>query len=371
MNHDWSGIYGQDNVKEILSKLISSVKIPHAFIFEGSEGIGKYAISLRLAQIINNKFLPDKPQISNLIANLTEPYVKYIIPLPRGKNETDEHGPIETLSNDDIKELKNHLENKVSNPYYSFKMESANKIKINSIREISKFLSYNYEDVKYRFIIISDAHLMNDESQNALLKNLEEPPEGVVFILLTPYPDHLRDTIKSRCWRINFQPLNENDIKSILITYFEIDENTAEDVAAFSFGSVSKAIELIDNNFNNLKEKTISIMRNSFGGKFHSALTELNSLVSDNSDSMRLLIQMIITWLNDIQKYQVGQEKIYFKSHFETIEKFNLKFPGLKLNDTIVKLDNLSTILRNNINPNLISLYLIYELASLTKRLHK
>ncbi len=370
MSIDWSGIYGQASVKETLTQLVNTSRIPHAFLFQGPDGVGKYFTALRYAQIIN--LTDPSATIYNHISNLQEPYIKYIIPLPRGKNETESSGPIEKLSNDEIQELKSELEQKIKNPYYKITLNRANIIKISSIREISKFLSLSYSDVKYRCIIISEAHLMNEESQNALLKNLEEPPPGVIFFLLTPYSSLLRETIRSRCWMVNFQPLENNDIEKILSEYFNVSESITGEVAPFSDGSVTKAIELIDNDFKELKEKTISLMRYSFGGKFDSALNELSPFLSENdSDSMRLLIKMIISWLNDIQKYRLKLNDFFFDDHRETLKKFNSKFPDVELNEIIMKLDYLSSIIKNNINLNLIALNIIYELASLTKRVNK
>ena len=168
MSIDWSGIYGQASVKETLTQLVNTSRIPHAFLFQGPDGVGKYFTALRYAQIIN--LTDPSATIYNHISNLQEPYIKYIIPLPRGKNETESSGPIEKLSNDEIQELKSELEQKIKNPYYKITLNRANIIKISSIREISKFLSLSYSDVKYRCIIISDAHLMNEESQNASIK---------------------------------------------------------------------------------------------------------------------------------------------------------------------------------------------------------
>jgi len=369
---NWGDIYGQHTAKEILSELLRSSRIPHALLFTGQEGIGKFFLSIRFAQL-TAELTSDNPSfITRQIANLSEPYIKYIIPLPRGKNETDNNGPIEKLTPEDILEMKLQLEKKILNPYHKITISRANTIKINSIRDIGKFLSLNYSDIKYRFIIISDAHLMNEASQNALLKNLEEPPEGVIFILLTPYPALLRETILSRCWKINLQPLADYDVLRILKQFYNIDEKTAADVAPFSEGSVTRATELIENDFEDLKEKTITFMRYSFGGKFHSALNELSPFLSESdSDSVRLLIKMIIAWLNDIIKYRIKSGDFYFSTHIDTLKKFNSRFPDIELNDTIVKLDTLSGSVRNNINLNLICRNLIYELASLTGKLKK
>ncbi|MDO8549920.1 MAG: hypothetical protein Q7S39_07215, partial [Ignavibacteria bacterium] len=363
----------QEPAKEILSQLIISSRIPHAFLFNGPDGVGKYFLSLRFAQLLNSQNFPEKSSfVNNQITNLTEPFIKYVIPLPRGKNETDTSGPIEKFNPDEILELKSELEKKIKNPYYKISLNRANIIKISSIREIGKFLSLNYSDIKYRFILISDAHLMNEESQNALLKNLEEPPEGVIFILLTPYPDLLRETIKSRCWRVNLQPLKNEHICRVLMECFDIPEKIAVDVSPFSDGSVTKAIELIENDFENLKEKTISFMRYSLGGKFNSAFNELNPYLSENdAGSIKLLIKMIISWLNDILKHRINVNDFYFNTHLETIIKFNSKFPDIELNEVIKKLDYLSSVIRNNINLNVICLNLVFELASLTNRISK
>jgi len=373
MRINWEGVYGQEPAKEILSQLIISSRIPHAFLFNGPDGVGKYFLSLRFAQLLNSQNFPEKSSfVNNQITNLTEPFIKYVIPLPRGKNETDTSGPIEKFNPDEILELKSELEKKIKNPYYKISLNRANIIKISSIREIGKFLSLNYSDIKYRFILISDAHLMNEESQNALLKNLEEPPEGVIFILLTPYPDLLRETIKSRCWRVNLQPLKNEHICRVLMECFDIPEKIAVDVSPFSDGSVTKAIELIENDFENLKEKTISFMRYSLGGKFNSAFNELNPYLSENdAGSIKLLIKMIISWLNDILKHRINVNDFYFNTHLETIIKFNSKFPDIELNEVIKKLDYLSSVIRNNINLNVICLNLVFELASLTNRISK
>ena len=137
------------------------------------------------------------------------------MPLPRGKSETDQNDPYEKLSDDEIELINSEFQKKSKNLFYKIQIPRANFIKISSIRDIKKFLSLNYDDVKYRVILVSQAHLMNEESQNALLKNLEEPPDGVIFILCTPYPEKLRETIRSRCWKINFQPLENETIAKI------------------------------------------------------------------------------------------------------------------------------------------------------------
>jgi len=369
MNNRWNGIYGQQAVIEILEKLISSSNIPHGFLFTGIDGIGKELTAIRFTESVNESEGADFDRIKKIISSFSEPYIKYIYPLPRGKNEIDDSGPFEKLSQDELENVKEEIQKKVQNPYHRLDINKANVIKKSSIKDIKKFLSFNFSDIRFRTVLISNAHLMNEEAQNALLKNLEEPPEGVIFILVTPYPGLLRETIRSRCWTLNFKPLNNFEIKKILINYFMVDESLAESVAPFASGSVTNALNLIENDFYFLLEKTISILRYSFGRKYHSAMEEMSYFLKDNSSELiRILIQMIIIWLNDIQRHKIGDKNYFFRNYSETLDKFNSRFPNLEINDTVVKLDYLGSLIKNNINLNLIASNIIFELSALTDK---
>jgi DNA polymerase-3 subunit delta' len=362
-------IPGQQRVKNILSKYNPTSSIPHALLFIGPDGVGKEYVAIGFAQSINSAALKNGSgeKVLNQIKNLSEPYVKYILPLPRGKNETDKDGPTDKLTTDEIELLQNELEKKIDNPYHKISLPGANNIKINSIRSINKFLSLEYEDIAYRFIIISSAHLMNEAAQNALLKNLEEPPKGVVFILITPFPERLRETIVSRCWKINFDPLSKEELTDILTKNFNVDESTVKLVVPFADGSVTNAQKLIDMDIKNLSEKTISILRFSFGRKYHSAFEEINSLLVDkNPENIQVILKMIIIWLNDLQKYKNGIDQYFFTSHKDTLEKFNSKFPDVNLKEIVFKLDQLSSLIKNNININLLAANIVFELSTLT-----
>jgi DNA polymerase-3 subunit delta' len=363
-------IYGNDKVKLILANIIGNGNIPHAFLFVGSDGVGKENAAIAFTKSINIKYSSSKSQtkVISSIETFTEPFVKYILPLPRGKNETDQNDPYEKLTDEEIEIINTEFQQKTKNLFYKINIPRANFIKISSIRDINKFLSLNYDDIVYRVILVSQAHLMNVESQNALLKNLEEPPDGVIFILCTPNPEKLRETIRSRCWKINFQPLENNVISKILIEKFGIDENLALEVAPFSAGSIKVAIDLLDNDFEELLEKTIRILRYSFGKKYQSAFTEFEEIISEsNQIKTKLIIRMILIWLNDFQKFRFNNDSEFFYSkHHETLEKFNTKFPDVDLNSVTQNLDKISSSFRNNINLNLAISNIVFQLSSLT-----
>ncbi|MBO6513840.1 MAG: hypothetical protein JJ974_07755, partial [Phycisphaerales bacterium] len=66
--------------------------------------------------------------------------------------------------------------------------------------------------------IIDEAELLNIDTQNAILKTLEEPPPGTIIILVTPNEDRLLPTIRSRCQRIAFAPLDDDAMRAWIST---------------------------------------------------------------------------------------------------------------------------------------------------------
>ena len=98
---------------------------------------------------------------------------------------------------------------------------------------------------------------MSDESQNALLKSLEEPPKNFIFILTTNRPELLFETINSRCWHIEFDPLSVDDVTKILTEFYQIEIKKAAIAAQFSSGSVINAIELVNHNVESLLDLTL------------------------------------------------------------------------------------------------------------------
>ncbi len=77
-----------------------------------------------------------------------------------------------------------------------------------------------------KVLVLHDADRMNDTSGNRLLKTIEEPPDRTVFVLSTSRPDEVLETIRSRCQRVDFVGLSDDDIANALIA------SGAEPVAA-------------------------------------------------------------------------------------------------------------------------------------------
>jgi len=366
MNNPLNEIIGQQKVKTILQKIIDSKRIPHAILFSGKEGVGKEFTAIQFAKllVLQSSDINNKDSIINSISNLNEPYIKYIIALPRSKNERDNDSPYDKLKPDEIALIQSELQKKIINPYYSIEIPNANNIRINSIREISNFISFSYEGNYKRIIILSNAHLMRSEAQDALLKNLEEPPDNIIFILCTSHPELLKETILSRCWNISFENLTNKEIEQILVKFFNIESETASKISKISSGSVKTAMQYLDYDFDSLIEKVIKILRYSFGKKFHSALDEMEEVIADKV-YFKLIITLIILWFSYFNKFRHSNFEIPLIQFDQTIRKFSQKYSDLDLINIFQFLDELNYKLDRNINPNIIGSNLVVKLSSI------
>jgi DNA polymerase-3 subunit delta' len=75
-------------------------------------------------------------------------------------------------------------------------------IKIDAIRELAEFAQGTPQAAPRKVAVVLDAHAMNRNAANALLKTLEEPPPGTHLLLVTSRPGYLLPTVRSRCQRV-------------------------------------------------------------------------------------------------------------------------------------------------------------------------
>jgi DNA polymerase-3 subunit delta' len=116
-------------------------------------------------------------------------------------------------------------------------------IKIDQVRDIVDRAAYRPFEGKRRAVIVDDADALVPAAQNALLKTLEEPPPSSIFILVTSRPDVLLATVRSRCPRLQFRPLAEDETARVLVAH-GYEEAAARAVAATAGGSVGQALDV-------------------------------------------------------------------------------------------------------------------------------
>ena len=215
-------------IKYKLDKIVQNNVISNAYIFHGPEHVGKKEIAIRfIAEIIktNNSDLEVYPKIKD---NNYPDYLE-IEPTYISKGNLINQSEIDKVKNQTTKAL----------------------IRIEQIRSIKVFLGKKSIQSSKKFILIENAHLLNESSSNCLLKTLEEPTNGV-FILLTSRLNLLLDTIISRCQTIRFKPSSYQELKQIFEqskhNNSEIlsDSEILEDLIFISNGSPGKLLDNLE-----------------------------------------------------------------------------------------------------------------------------
>ena len=123
-----------------------------------------------------------------------------------------------------------------------------------------------------KIYLIDNADTMTQEAQNCLLKTLEEPPEYIIIILITSNDSNIINTIKSRCMKIPFTRIEENELKEYLEKTQDFENITTPMLRTFQ-GSIGKALKVKEkyelyNKLNNIlenleKSDLINILNNS------------------------------------------------------------------------------------------------------------
>ena len=153
-------------------------RFPHGLLFSGPEGVGKRACALMLAKALNctrqepGEFCDSCPQCRKIDAGT--------------------HPDVFNLGVE----------------------EEASEIKISQIRSLLQTLELRPLEGQNKVFIIDPADAMNLSSANALLKGLEEPPDNSYFILISPSPQSLPVTVRSRLQTYPFVPLTLQEMRS-------------------------------------------------------------------------------------------------------------------------------------------------------------
>lgn len=204
--------------REALGKLLTTKKLPHAFLFTGQKGTGKTSSARILAKAINC--------LENAYSGKGKSYEPC--------NKCANCKSIDSGSSPDV-----------------FELDAASNRGIDEVRNLIKEAGFSPMAGNFRVFIIDEAHMITNDAFNALLKTLEEPPPSVIFILATTNEEKVPKTIVSRCYAIKFNTASRDDIKSKLNKIIKeedikVPEGVVELISQHSEHSFRDAIRLLE-----------------------------------------------------------------------------------------------------------------------------
>ena len=200
-------LLGNERLKENLRSPISRGRVSHFYLISGPEGSGKHTLAALLAAAILCKS-GDRPCGTCAACRRV---------LGAG------HPDFITVDDPEKK-----------------------TVPVDLVREARTDMYIRPNEADHKIYLFPRAHDMRDESQNALLKILEEPPSYGVFILLTDNPEKLLPTVRSRCTELSLRPLPQALLQQALKKEFPTATQEDLDAAVFrSGGFLGQAQQLL------------------------------------------------------------------------------------------------------------------------------
>jgi len=235
---------GNERIVAVLRGALRSERVPHALLFTGPRGVGKFTLARMFAQAANCERLADdfcgECETCKHIARLADPRKLLEHGLAeRGESAdaaTVERVPLILQSHPDVWALVPdpvRLKNPVARPM----------LRVGQLRAVQR-AAYFKPMGRRRVFILDGADTMRWDVANVFLKILEEPPSSATLILTAPSPYALLPTIVSRCMQFHFAPLPQAAVEKILQekTHRKPSENRL--AALLAEGSPGLAMEM-------------------------------------------------------------------------------------------------------------------------------
>ena len=138
-------------------------------------------------------------------------------------------------------------------------------IRIDEIRALHRDLHMRPFEAERRVYVIADAHLLNDDAADALLKDLEEPPPYAVIVLVADELGPIAPTIRSRCQLVPFRRLPGRVIRELLAERAPgLSENEARALARVSGGRLDRVERLLDPEAKARREELLRVARSPY-----------------------------------------------------------------------------------------------------------
>ena len=219
-------LLGHEAAEDILADAFAGGRMHHAWLLAGRVGIGKATLAYGLARHVLAR--PDERDRSDKRLEVSASSVAA--------------RQVAALSHPGLLVLRRLFDPKAK--------RFGNAIPVDEVRRLKSFLGLTSADGAWRVVIVDAADDLNLNAANALLKSLEEPPRRCLFLLVASEPSGLLPTIRSRCRRLDLQPLAAQPLREAAgaaMAAAQVEPPSAdqwEQLERLAAGSVRRALQL-------------------------------------------------------------------------------------------------------------------------------
>lgn len=360
-------VIGQDQVKARLRHGVAVGRIPHAQLMLGPEGSGGLPLALAYIQFV---MCPNRTELDSCgecptcrkLSSFTHPDIHYTFPFPKKQGEME-------ACSDVYPQWREALKDDVYMSYGDWmqQLNAENKqgnIPTKELRNIIKNLSLKAYEGNMKVSLVWLPEYLGQEG-NIILKILEEPPAGTLFLLVGSDVDDILSTIVSRTQLVRMAPIEDAALSEALVARDDIAESDAQRLAKVAQGNYHLARELGKEATNPHLDAWRQWMTIVFKRKMGDAFAwsdDMSSLGREGVKSFLLYgIQVLRTCA--VVPYS-GSEGLWEGPELDFVNKFNTLQLGHEVIGKMVKVleDAMYSIERNG-NPKIILMDASYGLV--------
>jgi DNA polymerase-3 subunit delta' len=297
----FSEFLGNERIVGALRSTLRNERVPHALLFTGPRGVGKFTLARMFAQAANCERLKDdlcgECSTCKRVAQLADPQKLVEQGLTeRGENAdaaTVERVPLILQSHPDVWAL-------VPDPVRLKSPVARPMLRVGQLRAVQR-AAYFRPMGRRRVFILDGAETMRWDVANVFLKILEEPPASATLILTAPSPYALLPTIVSRCMQFHFAPLPQAAVEKILQEKAARKPAENKLAAQLAEGSPGLAIEMNVEEAAQRRRNALRILERAARGQgFGQLFADTAALAKDRDSSFEEHIGVFYGLLTDL-----------------------------------------------------------------------
>lgn len=366
-----SEVIGQEEAWARLMQMVREDRLPHAMMLCGPQGAGKMALAMAFANyLLCRNHTPDDeaceacPQCK-MLARWEHPDLHFTYPTIKLPSMGSDHKPV---SDDFARQWHEVIK---ESPYFSMDqwmnaIGAENQQAIITAGEsddLVRKLSLKSSQGGYKVSIVWLPERMNIECANKLLKLIEEPPQGTVFIMVSEEPDKLLETIRSRTQRIDIKRISTESITQQLKERYGLGDELATRMARLANGSWLKAVRELENDSENTDflADYQQLMRLAYMRNIHDLKPWSERIAGYGREKQKRFMDYFIRLTRENFMYNFGNPDLNYMSEEE--EAFANKFARFINEANIIPITEMADKVQRDIKQNANAKIVFFDLA--------